>query len=191
MFLICHSFDEIIIFGYLFSASYCRCPLFSKTHISFPLPPFSFWINYPWKFVIFDVSVQTAWGFLPKDVIFFFFFFQVSYTNMYCYYTYLFMLLMSFWLLSLILKVRVTLQQINLNKMFWSKPCSLALAPESPLRVEEPKYDGIKHIIFKLMLFYSKQSKSIRGANVVYRRIISQVEKPLIYEGESFLMLLP
>ncbi len=110
---------------------------------------------------------------------------------MYCYYTYLFMLLMSFWLLSLILKVRVTLQQINLNKMFWSKPCSLALASDSPLRVEEPKYDGIKHIIFKLMLFYSKQSKSIRGANVVYRRIISQVEKPLIYEGKSFLMLLP
>ncbi|GMY06528.1 ubiquinol-cytochrome-c reductase complex assembly factor 1 isoform X1 [Fagus crenata] len=71
---------------------------------------------------------------------------------------------------------------INLNKMFWSKPCSLALAPDSPLRVEEPKYDGIKHIIFKLMLFYSKQSKSIRGANVVYWRIISQVEKPLIYE---------
>ncbi|XP_050254406.1 uncharacterized protein LOC126700350 isoform X1 [Quercus robur] len=71
---------------------------------------------------------------------------------------------------------------INLNKMFWSKPCSLALAADSPLRVEEPKYEGIKHTIFKLLLFYSKQSQSIRGANVVYKRIISQVDKPLIYE---------
>ncbi|XP_050254407.1 uncharacterized protein LOC126700350 isoform X2 [Quercus robur] len=61
-------------------------------------------------------------------------------------------------------------------------PCSLALAADSPLRVEEPKYEGIKHTIFKLLLFYSKQSQSIRGANVVYKRIISQVDKPLIYE---------
>ncbi|KAG5558291.1 hypothetical protein RHGRI_008274 [Rhododendron griersonianum] len=70
---------------------------------------------------------------------------------------------------------------VNLNKMFWAKPCSLALATDSPLRVEEPKYEGIRHIIFKLLLFYSKQSKSIRGANVVYRRIVSQVDKPAIY----------
>lgn len=71
--------------------------------------------------------------------------------------------------------------EVNLNKMFWAKPCSLALAADSPLRVEEPKYEGIRHIIFKLLLFYSKQSKSIRGTNVVYRRIISQVDKPAIY----------
>ncbi|PSR93304.1 Ubiquinol-cytochrome-c reductase complex assembly factor like [Actinidia chinensis var. chinensis] len=71
--------------------------------------------------------------------------------------------------------------QVNLNKMFWSKPCSLALPHDSPLRIEEPKYEGIRHIILKLMLFYSKQSKSIRGANVVYRRIVSQVDKPAIY----------
>ncbi|KAA8539766.1 hypothetical protein F0562_026458 [Nyssa sinensis] len=71
--------------------------------------------------------------------------------------------------------------EVNLNKMFWSKPSSLALAPDSPLRIEEPKYEGIRHIIFKLLLFYSKQSKSIRGANVVYRRIVSQVDKPAIY----------
>ncbi|KAF8412940.1 hypothetical protein HHK36_000912 [Tetracentron sinense] len=72
--------------------------------------------------------------------------------------------------------------EVNLKNMFWSKPCSLALALDSPLRIEEPKYEGIRHIIFKLLLFYSKQSKSIRGANVVYRRIISQVDKPAIYE---------
>ncbi|OVA09292.1 Ubiquinol-cytochrome c chaperone [Macleaya cordata] len=65
--------------------------------------------------------------------------------------------------------------------MFWSKPCSLALAPDSPLRIEEPKFEGFKRIMLKLLLFYSKQSKSIRGANVIYRRVISQVDKPAIY----------
>ncbi|XP_010258795.1 PREDICTED: ubiquinol-cytochrome-c reductase complex assembly factor 1 isoform X2 [Nelumbo nucifera] len=73
-------------------------------------------------------------------------------------------------------------QPVNINKMFWSKACSLALAPDSPLYVEELKYEGFKHIMLKLLLFYSKQSKSIRGANVVYRRIISQVDKPAIYD---------
>ncbi|XP_058085420.1 uncharacterized protein LOC131232911 [Magnolia sinica] len=72
--------------------------------------------------------------------------------------------------------------EVSLNAMFWSKPCSLALASDSPLRVEEPKYDGIRYIMLKLLLFYSKQSKSIRGANVVYRRIISQVDRPAIYD---------
>ncbi|KAI5670280.1 hypothetical protein M9H77_10644 [Catharanthus roseus] len=71
--------------------------------------------------------------------------------------------------------------EVNLNKMFWSKPCSLALPPGSPLRVEEPQYEGIKRFILKLMLFYSKQSKSIRGANVIYSRVTSQVDKPPIY----------
>ncbi|CAK9188061.1 unnamed protein product [Ilex paraguariensis] len=73
-------------------------------------------------------------------------------------------------------------QEVNMNKMFWSKPCTLALAPDSKLRVEEPKYDGIKRIILTMMLFYSKQSKSIRGANVIYRRVISQVDKPATYD---------
>lgn len=71
--------------------------------------------------------------------------------------------------------------------MFWSKPSSLALAPDSPLRVDEPKYEGIKRFILKLMLFYSKQSKSIRGANVIYKRVVSQVDKPAIYDGWSLL----
>ncbi|CAM8960985.1 unnamed protein product [Rhodiola kirilowii] len=71
---------------------------------------------------------------------------------------------------------------VNLNKMFWSKPCSLALLPDSPLRIEEPKFEGLKHNIFKMLLFYSKQSKSIRGANVVYIRLASQVDKSAIYD---------
>ncbi|XP_050225914.1 uncharacterized protein LOC126675332 isoform X2 [Mercurialis annua] len=71
---------------------------------------------------------------------------------------------------------------VNLDKMFWSKPRSLTIPKDSPLRVNEPDYQGIKRFFLKLMLFYSTQSKSIRGANVVYKRIVSQVDKPLIYD---------
>lgn len=81
--------------------------------------------------------------------------------------------------------------QVNLNKMFWSKPCSLALPPDSPQRVEEPQYEGIQRFILKLMLFYSKQSTSIRGANVIYRRITRQVDRPAIYDGQSIAALFP
>lgn len=70
---------------------------------------------------------------------------------------------------------------VRLDKLFWSKPSSLALAKDSPLRIEEPDYEGIRRFLLKLMLFYSKQSKSIRGANVIYKRIITQVDKPAIY----------
>ncbi|CAM8879376.1 unnamed protein product [Rhodiola kirilowii] len=71
---------------------------------------------------------------------------------------------------------------VNLNKMFWSKPCPLALPPDSPIRIEEPKFEGLKHIIFKMLLFYSKQSKYIRAANVVYIRVALQVDKSAIYD---------
>lgn len=67
--------------------------------------------------------------------------------------------------------------------MFWSKPTSLALPADSPLRVDEPDYQGFKRMMLKLMLFYSKQSKYIRSANVIYKRIVSQVDKPTIYDG--------
>nr|GMD18339.1 ubiquinol-cytochrome-C reductase complex assembly factor 1-like [Ipomoea batatas] len=72
--------------------------------------------------------------------------------------------------------------EVNLNKMFWSKPSSLALPPDSPQRIEEPQYEGIKHFILKLMLFYSKQSTAIRGANVIYCRITRQVDRHAIYD---------
>ncbi|KAI4340813.1 hypothetical protein MLD38_025615 [Melastoma candidum] len=71
---------------------------------------------------------------------------------------------------------------VKLDKLFWSKPTSLALPSDSPLRIEESNYEGIPRFILKLMLFYSKQSKSIRGANVVYKRVVSQVEKQAIYD---------
>lgn len=87
------------------------------------------------------------------------------------------------------------LSQIRLNSMFLSKPCSLALPPDSPLRAADPQYEGIKRFLLTLLLFYSKQSKAIRGANVVYDRITSQVDTPAIYDGKlscfssnSFLM---
>jgi len=69
--------------------------------------------------------------------------------------------------------------------MFLSKPCSLALPPDSPLRAVDPQYEGIKRFMLTLLLFYSKQSKAIRGANVVYDRITSQVDALAIYDGKS------
>ncbi|GJZ10237.1 ubiquinol-cytochrome-c reductase complex assembly factor 1-like protein [Tanacetum coccineum] len=72
--------------------------------------------------------------------------------------------------------------EVNLNKLFRSKPCSLTLPPDSPLRIEEPTYEGLRHFLLKMMLFYSKQSKSIRQANVIYRRVVYQVDKPAIYD---------
>lgn len=79
-------------------------------------------------------------------------------------------------------KAQPSKPEARLNALFWSKPCSLALDLSSPLRIEEPEFTGIRHLMLKLMLFYSKQSRSIRGANVVYQRIISQVDKPAIYD---------
>ncbi|NP_001169025.1 uncharacterized LOC100382858 [Zea mays] len=72
--------------------------------------------------------------------------------------------------------------EIRLKSMFLSKPCSLALPPDSPHRAVDPQYKGIKRFLLTLLLFYSKQSKSIRGANVVYDRITSQVDAPTIYD---------
>ncbi|XP_038883636.1 ubiquinol-cytochrome-c reductase complex assembly factor 1 isoform X2 [Benincasa hispida] len=72
--------------------------------------------------------------------------------------------------------------EVHLDKLLLSKPCSLALAKDSPLRMDEPEYAGFKLLFLRMMLFYSKQSKHIRAANVIYRRIVSQVDKPAIYD---------
>lgn len=68
--------------------------------------------------------------------------------------------------------------------MFLTKPCSLALPPDSPHRAADHNYEGFKRFLLTLLLFYSKQSKSIRGANVAYDRITSQVDAPAIYDGK-------
>ncbi|CAN6465440.1 unnamed protein product [Victoria cruziana] len=72
--------------------------------------------------------------------------------------------------------------EVSLHRRFWSRPCSLALPPDSPFRVEEPKYEGFRKVMLKLLLFYSKQSTCIRGANVLYGRIVSQVDSASIYD---------
>ncbi|KAJ0772111.1 putative ubiquinol-cytochrome c chaperone/UPF0174 [Helianthus annuus] len=66
--------------------------------------------------------------------------------------------------------------------MFRTKAVSLALPPGSPHRINEPNYTGIRLFILRLMLFYSKQSMSIRAANVIYRRVVSQVDNPMVYD---------
>ncbi|KAL3638754.1 hypothetical protein CASFOL_016661 [Castilleja foliolosa] len=73
--------------------------------------------------------------------------------------------------------------EVNLNKMFWSKPSSLALVSDSPYRVDDPHYEGIERAILKMMLFYNKQSQSIRWANVIYSRVTYQVDRPAIYDA--------
>ncbi|KAH6801938.1 ubiquinol-cytochrome C chaperone family protein [Perilla frutescens var. frutescens] len=73
-------------------------------------------------------------------------------------------------------------KRVNLNKMFWSKPRSLALAADSPYRIHDPQYEGAKRFMLKLMLFYSKQSQFIRSANAIYSRVLYQVDRPAIYD---------
>ncbi|KAI7748906.1 hypothetical protein M8C21_023543 [Ambrosia artemisiifolia] len=73
-------------------------------------------------------------------------------------------------------------QLVNLNKMFRTKPVTLALPLRSPQRINEPNYKGVRLFILRLMLFYSKESVSIRAANVIYRRVVSQVENPMVYD---------
>lgn len=67
--------------------------------------------------------------------------------------------------------------------MFRTKANSLALPSGSPRRINEPNYEGIRRFILRLMLFYSIQSTSIRAANVIYRRVVSHVEKQSVYDG--------
>ncbi|KAL8115823.1 hypothetical protein AgCh_022358 [Apium graveolens] len=66
--------------------------------------------------------------------------------------------------------------------MFWSNPYSLAFPADSPIRFEEQNYTGFKHIMMKLMLAYSKHSRSIERANVIYRRVVAHVDPPDIYD---------
>ncbi|XP_042058321.1 ubiquinol-cytochrome-c reductase complex assembly factor 1-like isoform X1 [Salvia splendens] len=79
-------------------------------------------------------------------------------------------------------KSDISKPEVNLNNLFWSKPRSLALAADSPYRIDEPQYVGIRRFILKLMLFYSKQSQFIRRANAIYTRVQYQVDRPAIYD---------
>ncbi|GLJ26594.1 hypothetical protein SUGI_0515980, partial [Cryptomeria japonica] len=68
---------------------------------------------------------------------------------------------------------------------FLSKPCSLALSPNSKFWVQEAEYKGISHFFLKLLLYYSKESRSIRNANILYKRILYQVDRSEIYDTFS------
>lgn len=64
------------------------------------------------------------------------------------------------------------------------KAHSLGLAPDSRFRVVDPAPSGFSHAMLKLMGYYGKQSRLIRGANTLYTRISSQVNQPELYASE-------
>ncbi|KAH9329621.1 hypothetical protein KI387_001729, partial [Taxus chinensis] len=72
--------------------------------------------------------------------------------------------------------------QVRGSMAFLSKPCSLALHANSKFWVHEPEYKGIHYFFLKLLLYYSKESRSIRNANVLYKRIVYQVDRSDIYD---------
>lgn len=60
-------------------------------------------------------------------------------------------------------------------------PRSLSLDPNSRFRVSDPVPEGFKRTVLKLLGYYSRQSRLIRGANTLYSRISSQVDQPELY----------
>lgn len=64
-------------------------------------------------------------------------------------------------------------------------PRSLSLDPNSRFRVSDPVPEGFKRTVLKLLGYYSRQSRLIRGANTLYSRISSQVDQPELYASES------
>ena len=64
------------------------------------------------------------------------------------------------------------------------KAHSLGLAPDSRFRVVDPAPSGFSHAMLKLLGYYGKQSRLIRGVNTLYTRISSQVNDPELYASE-------
>lgn len=75
--------------------------------------------------------------------------------------------------------------QVSGNMAFMSKPRSLALPPNSTLSVQEPEFKGFYRFILRLLLYYSKESRYIRTTEVLYKRIVYQVDRPEIYDTFS------
>jgi len=61
------------------------------------------------------------------------------------------------------------------------KARSLSLISSSRFRVVDPAPSGFTHTVLKLLGYYGKQSRLIRGANTLYSRISSQVNQPKLY----------
>lgn len=84
---------------------------------------------------------------------------------------------------------RVCLQDLEIENQRTIKARSLSLDSSSRFRVVDPAPSGFTHTVLKLLGYYGKQSRLIRGANTLYSRISSQVNQPELYASKSYFML--
>jgi hypothetical protein len=81
---------------------------------------------------------------------------------------------------------RLSLQDLEIEKQKTIKASSLSLDRSSRIRVVDPAPSGFTHTVLKLLGYYGKQSRLIRGANTLYSRISHQVDQPELYASELF-----
>lgn len=84
---------------------------------------------------------------------------------------------------------RVFPQNLQIENQRTIKARSLSLDSSSRFRVVDPAPSGFTHTVLKVLGYYGKQSRLIRGANSLYSRISSQVNQPELYASESYFML--
>lgn len=65
--------------------------------------------------------------------------------------------------------------------LFTSKPQSLTLPPASKLRVLERQPTGFTGFALRLMGYYHRDSKFLRGARTLHSRVARHVENPALY----------
>ena len=81
---------------------------------------------------------------------------------------------------------RLSLQDLEREKQKTIKARSLSLDRSSRFRVVDPAPSGFTHTVLRVLGYYGKQSRLIRGANTLYSRISYQVDQPELYASESF-----
>lgn len=79
---------------------------------------------------------------------------------------------------------RVALQHFETESERTVNVRSLSLDFSSRFRLVDPAPEGFKRTVLKLLGYYGKQSRLIRGANILYSRISSQVDQPELYASE-------
>lgn len=84
---------------------------------------------------------------------------------------------------------RLSPQDHEIENQRTIKARSLSLDSRSRYRVVDPAPSGWTRTVLKLLGYYGKQSRLIRGANTLYSRISSQVNQPELYASESYFML--
>lgn len=72
-------------------------------------------------------------------------------------------------------------KDLEIEKQKTIKARSLSLDRSSRIRVVDPAPSGFTHTVLKLLGYYGKQSRLIRGANTLYSRISHQVDQPELY----------